>query len=283
MHNKHSESGEKNNIAPCKYMRIVSLSPSITETLFALGLGDKVVGVTRFCKYPPEALKIQKVGGYLDLNYEAVVNLKPDVVFILPEQQNAGKYFKELGIDSVELHNRLTADIMETVLKIGHVCGKQKEAEKLHSELTTQMENIKEKIKSKNRPRVLVCVDRVLSFGSIKEMYIAGKKTSYDELINIAGGINAYSGNDISYPTIYREGLLELNPEIIIDIIPELKEKGLTKEQVIGYWKKIPGVDAIKNNRIYIIDQDYAVIPGPRFILFLKELVTIIHPEIKTD
>ena len=141
-------SGEKKVVeiskdAPCSCRRIVSLAPNITETLYALGLGDRIAGVTSFCKYPPEAAKKPQVGGYLNLDFEAVLKLEPDIVFLLPEQENARKYLENLKIKTVVLHNRMVGEILESILTIGKVCGAEKKAVNLHTEIVSQIDENK--------------------------------------------------------------------------------------------------------------------------------------------
>jgi len=264
-----------------EYKRIISLAPNITETLFALGLGDKVVGVTRFCKYPPEALKKEKVGGFVDLNYEAIAVLKPDLVILLPEHENIQKYLNELGLKSIVVHNRRIEEILETITTIGTVCGVEDSARELLSKIESRMKIIKDKTTGKEQPRVLISIGRTMGLNSLKEVCISGKNTFFDELITYAGGRNAYKGVNIAYPVLSAEGLLQINPEIIIDLVPGPETKELDETAIINEWKSVPDVNAVKNNRVYVLNQNYAVIPGPRFILFLEDLARILHPEIK--
>ena len=110
------------------YKRIISMSPSITETLYALDLGERVVGVTRFCTYPPETKEKMKVGGYIDLNYEAITVLQPDLVILLPEHEKVRNYLTELGIRFQVVHNRTVSEILATIITIGTICGAEKRA-----------------------------------------------------------------------------------------------------------------------------------------------------------
>ena len=102
-------------------------------------------------------------------------------------------------------------------------------------------------------------------------------------MITYAGGVNVYNRHDIAFPVISKEGILHLNPEFIIEMVPDTGEKGLEEEMIINEWESFSDVDAVKNNHIYVLKQDYAVIPGPRFILLLEDLARILHPEIEWD
>ena len=259
------------------------MAPNITETVFALGLSERVVGVTRFCLYPPEAQEKEKVGGFMDPNYEAIAALQPDLVIILPEHEKVVNYLTEFDIRYLVVHNREVSEIIDTIITIGKVCGVEKLAEEIADDINSRMHIIQEKTEGLPRPRVLVSISRTKGSSSVKDVYIAGKSTFYDELITYAGGRNAFEGRNIAYPVLSTEGLLHLNPEIIIDIVSGLNAQGFNETEVLKEWESIAYVDAVKNNRVYIVSEDYIVIPGPRFILFLEDLARIIHPEIKWE
>ena len=265
------------------FNRIISMAPNITETLFALGLGNRVAGVTDFCNYPCEAREKAKVGGYFDPNYEAIAALEPDLVFVLPEHEEIRNYLRELGIQYRVVHNRTVGEILDTILTIGRICGVEERAREMVADINARMYNIQKGTEGKPRPGILIAVSRTIGAGSLKDVCVAGKNTSYDELITFAGGRNAYKGPDITYPVLSAEGLLNINPDIIIDLIPDTEKKGLDENMIMKEWQSVSSVEAVKNNRVYIISNDYAFIPGPRFILFLEDLARIICPEIKTS
>jgi iron complex transport system substrate-binding protein len=264
-------------LAGKKYTRIISLAPSITETLFALGLGDRVIGVTEFCKYPPEAQKKAQVGGFFNPNYEAMVSLKPDLVVLLPEHEQARKYLENLGISTLVVHNRTITEILDTITVLGKTCGAEKDAVKIVRDIDSRMDRVKKKTAGLARKRVMVSVGRTT--GSLEQVTIAGPNTFYDELITLAGGVNAYRGYPIPYPEVSGEGLLRLDPEIILDLLPELAGKAKSESSARSDWNRVPELSAVKNGKVYVITADYAVIPGPRFIQTLEEMARIIHPE----
>lgn len=263
-----------------QYNRIISLSPNITEILFALGLGEKVVGVTRFCNYPPEAKEKMQVGGYLDPNYEAILSLKPDVVIILPEIEQIKNFLSELGIRYLAVSNQTILDILSSIEYLGKEFNAEQQAEKILENIRSKITQIKYKTKDLSRPKVMIVIERSMGTGVIEDVYVAGRSTFYDELIEMAGGTNAYQDEKISYPTLSAEGIIHLNPDFIIDLVPQLEQTGLQKSLLIKDWQSLPQINAVKNDRIKIMNQDYAVVPGPRFILFLEDLAQIIHPGI---
>lgn len=262
------------------YSRIVSLSPSNTEILFALDLGDRVVGVTRFCKYPPEAQEKAEVGGYLDPNYEAVAVLEPDLVIILPEYEKVMEYLNELGLKYLIVHNRTVSEIIGTINVIGAECGAEKRARELVAQIEARKNEIAERTRHLARPGVIVSIGRTVGSGMLKEVYLAGKNTFYDELITLAGGRNLYESKNVPYPLVSAEGLLYLNPEIILELVPDLDSRETTEEIVLKDWQSVPRIDAVRNRRVYVLAGDYVAIPGPRIILLLEDMARAIHPEI---
>lgn len=261
--------------------RIVSLAPSITEVLFALGLGDRVVGVTRYCRFPPEVKSKKSVGGYYNPNYEAIVALKPDLVVLLTEHVEPEKYLRSLNIKVARLDHRNIERIFRSIETIGQICGVAKNAKKLTSNLKKRIDRIKKRTQGKERPRVLISMSRNMGLGSLAEIYVPGKETFYGDMLQYAGGQNAFQKGTKKFNTFGPEGILTLNPEIIIDMIPDLKKKNVEKKNVLREWNTLKSIDAVKNERVYLFDDEFVLIPGPRFIMVLEKMAKVIHPEIQ--
>ncbi len=266
-----------------EYCRIISLSPSITETLFALDLGKKIVGVTKFCTYPPAALKKSKVGGYYDPNYEAIIALKPDLVVLLTSHRKSEQYLKRLNLNLLVVNHENISGIMDSIKTMGVACGAEDRAAQIADKIRKKMRRVREKTKSLPRPRVLVAVDRNVSSGSFKELCVSGRGTFYDEMLGLAGGVNAYDGPDVQYPVLSAEGLISIDPDIIIEMIPDLKEKKLDQKTILNQWETLPYLKAVKNSSVYICSQPFSAVPGPRFILILEEMLKAIHPELNLE
>ncbi len=261
--------------------RIVSMSPSVTEALFELGLGDRTVGVTTFCRYPPEAEKIDKVGGYLDPNYEAIVALKPDLVILRKEFEEAEEKLEGLGIRTLIVDHNNIDGIIESFIRIGRSCGAGTRAKQIVADLKTRMNSLREKTSGQLRPKVLICIEREMGTGSIRRVCAVGKDGFYNEMIRIAGGTCVFEETGIAFPKVSIEGILRADPDIIIDIAPNLAGLNLDEDTVLKDWQMISEVAAVKNNRLHVMTQDFMVIPGPRFIIIIEELAKIIHPELE--
>lgn len=257
-------------------LRIVSLAPNITETLFALGLGDRVVGVTRFDTFPPDAREKPKVGGYLDLNYEAVAALRPDLVLLLPEHEEARAFLDELGIRHETLHNRSVAEIIGTVTRIGELCGVPERAGALADSLNGRIAAIREAVAGTPPPRVLVVIGRTMGEGALRNVTVAGTSSIYDELLRIAGGVNAWEGGIVDYPELSAEGLLRIAPDMIVDLIPDATADTV---EVMTEWRTVPGLRVADEGQVRIIAGDAAFIPGPRIVALVAVLAAMFHPD----
>jgi len=260
--------------------RIVSLAPSITETLFALDLGGDVVGVTRFCKYPPEVSDLPKVGGFIDPNYEAILSLKPDTVIAMTEQEDVAVFLRDKVPNVFTLNAGTVSSILESLQIIGEKCGKTDKAREVAVLLNSRMDAIRRNIPSngEKKKKVMITVGRSMGTGSISDLFISGVDGFYDKLIEIAGGENVYRGATIKFPTVSREGILRLNPDIIIEMIPEPDQFNIDTESVKKEWRKhLSSVSAVKTGNVYIFTDDFSVIPGPRFILVLEKLARVIE------
>ena len=261
--------------------RIVSLAPSITEILFALGLGDKVIGVSEFSNYPPAVNQIPKVGGLLNPNYEAIVAAKPDLAIFFENMPGMADKFDSLKIEALAVkHDRLD-EILDSIQIIGRHCGKSQEADKIVSEIRSKINSIQSQTSGGNRPKVLISLGHDYSKDASEKpqnIYIAGNDGFYSEMVKLAGGQNAYEGK-LPFPMVNIESIITMNPQIIIDIAP-VEMKPTESEIMVKQWKNFDLIDAAKNDRIYVFTEDYTAIPGPRFILTLEKIARIISPQL---
>ncbi len=260
--------------------RIISLSPSITETVFALGLGDKVVGVTDYCDYPPEVNLLPKVGGFINPNLETIISLQPDLVIMLANQQRVVEQLKQLNVQTLPVLNSSLEDIKQTIKVIGQQTQHQQQADELLNKINQKIAFIAKKTKGLARPRVMITMGHSIDSQHMKQIFIAGQHDFYNDLISLAGGENAYQAQQPNVPSLSVEGIMQLNPQVIIDIYPEAEDHNSDLVQVMHQWNNLKYVDAIQNKRIHLIEENYATIPGPRIFLLLEQLARLIHPEV---
>jgi len=257
------------------HYRIISLAPSITNIIFALGKGDELVGVTRYCKYPSKR-KIPTVGGYMDFNAEAMISLDPNIVFLAPEHTEAKKALDNTHIKYVEVKIDSFDDITKTIKIIGDTLNATEKANELINTFNTEIANI-EKRKPARSPKVMVCLDRKYNTKELGKIYITGKSGIYARAISVAGGKNAYNIDKIETPIISSEGVMKLNPDIIIDVVPDYNnEFTYTEKQIKDDWNAFPSVNAVKNNRLYVLSGTEISVPDQNFYKVVLKLEKII-------
>ncbi len=260
--------------------RIVSLAPSITETLFALGLGDRVVGVTRYCEFPPEAQSRAIVGGFVDPNYEAIVTLKPDLAVLLVIHDEAQARLRTLEVPVLLVDHRTVAGILDSFETIGRRCNTQAAASALVASCRARIAAVERKTAGLPRPRVLISSARELGAGRIESIYAAGRGQWYDELLRMAGGENAYPDDGIAFPEISPEGILRMDPDVILELVPQLESARYSEADILAEWKSVPGLRAEREGRIHLLRGSHVSIPGPRFVEVLEDFARLLHPEV---
>lgn len=251
--------------------RIVSLAPSITEILYYLGLGQKVIGVTTFSYYPPEASKKPDVGSYVNLNIEKIISLGPDMVFGTADgnEPKIVKLLEQAGIAVFIINPRNIREVITTISKIGDVCGIGERAEKMSRRLSDRMNNVLSKVGSRYKPLTFLQIN-------LKPIMTVNRNTFHHDLIEMAGGINMGGDMDINYPRVSVEAVISKRPEVMI--ISSMDRSGRF-EKARQDWLKWRSIPAVKNNRVHLIDSDLIDRPSPRIVDGLESMARIIHPK----
>jgi len=249
--------------------KIVTMAPSSGEVVFALGLGDQLVGVSRFAKYPPEVADIAKVGGYLDVDLEAIVRLKPDVVVLLKEQADLAKQLENLGMATLLLDHMSVEGILDSVSAVGERFDKLDEARALRESLESRIDAVRIRAQTKPDKRLLLSIGRELGVGKVTGVVAAGAGGYHQQLLEIAGYTNAYSGAE-NFPQLSREHLLRMNPEVIIDMVNLRDSKANGVENIMADWSSYPELSAVKNGKVFLLVGDAHFVPGPRFVSTLE-------------
>ena len=248
--------------------RIISLAPSITEILFALKLGDRVIGVTSYCDFPDEAKAKEKVGDTIKPNLERLIVLKPDLVLISTASQleKITRQLDQLGIPVFVTSPQSVAGVLTSLRKIGELTGAEQQAEALAAEMQTRITAVQRQATTNSAPRVLYILQ-------LSPLITAGKNTFINDLINQAGGRSISGEETTDYPQFSREAVIARAPEIII--IPASHGAELVNIEAIK--QAFAATPAIKNNRIVRINPDLVSRPGPRIVEGLEALRAGIH------
>ncbi len=263
-------------VLPARPQRIVTLAPSATEMIFAVGAGDRLVGRDELSDYPPEAKNVPSIGGtYPTINTEAIVAMRPDLILapgvISPEQVKA---LEDLKL--VVFHQRTPKDIEEIfqqILTVGQLTGNVQQAEKVVADLRARLTAIEEKVRqAKDRPKVFYELDAT----DPSKPWTAGPGSFIDRLITRAGGQNIGASLTSEWGQISLEELIRQDPDLIILGTANYGETPEKVRQRPG-WNRLR---AVREGRIYPIDADLISRPGPRIVDGLEALARIIHPEL---
>ena len=237
--------------------RIVSLAPSVTEVLFEAGAGSRVVGVTSYCVFPRDVLALRKVGGYLTPSYEALVALQPDLVVTLAEHADVEPKIRALGIPILRLDHSSLDGIVRSIEQVGERCGTVPRAQQAAAELRQTLAGVK-RLAAGARPRVLICFGRAEDF---RRLTTGAPGTIHDDLIIHAGGVNVLASSAIAYPTLSAEGVMRLDPDVII----EFSSGAINAAALRRQWNRLDSVRAVRNGRVYVLTGEFLSVPGPRF------------------
>lgn len=249
--------------------RIISLAPSNTEILYALGLGEKIVGVSAYCDYPEEALEVEKIGDFMGINFEKIMELEPDLIvsYGLPED-DAMRIYNDAGIPVVSF---MPESIDEVIVAIKQIAIATDTVE-AGNDLVKNMEEHRDEIVAKVQD-----AEPVKVFYEIwhDPLMAAGTGSFIDGLINLANGINVASDAEGEYPNYDVEQLIENDPEVYLTAMdaPDKTVESISARP--GY----ENITAVKNGNVYILDGNILSRPGPRIIEGLEIIARALHPE----
>jgi iron complex transport system substrate-binding protein len=260
-------------------MRIVSLAPSNTELLFALGLGGRVVGVTRFCNYPPEAEDIEEVAGFSDLSVEMIASVRPDLV--LASRGNDAESIetvRQMGVPIFALANNSVAQVIESVRRLGRLTGQQQAAAALSQSLQARLDTVATLVAADSS----VAMPRVL-WGFVGDpIYTAGKGSIIDDVIRTAGGVNLGREAGDGWPQVSLETVVDWRVDVLLTSlhidagsVEDAVDAELRRMRDLDGWRHLP---AVTSGRLVHIDGDMLTRPGPRIIDAVEHLAAKLHP-----
>jgi iron complex transport system substrate-binding protein len=261
--------GEPKKDTPSR--RIVSLAPSVTETLFAIGAQAEVIGICTFCDFPREVDKIDRVGSYSAPNVETIIAKRPDVVIgVPPNNPEAITTLRQLGLRVVIVEVDTIEQIRASIRTIAQEAGRVAQGEALLSKMDTRMAAIRARLEGAPQRRVLMVVGQ-------DPLIAVGSRIFLDELISQAHGINIAAEANQPWTRFSLEVAVAKQPEVIIDGSMGSEEND--KAQYLGIWKNFPTVPAVRDGRVYGTRSYTVLRPGPRLPDGFEEIARLIHPE----
>lgn len=247
--------------------RIIAIAPSVTEILFDLGLGERVVGVGDYASWPPQVNELPRLGGLYDTRLETIVDLQPDLAVLIPSERDVGGQLRRLGIDVLEVESDTLAQVESSIGAIARHCGVPEAGEVARRRFVTGLAPRS----LPGSPRVVVTVGR--EAGRVGSVMVAGPGTFADELLRRAGGVNAFADTGVPYPQVGAEELIGRSPVAIVELQTE-RRSAKEKQQLLADWRHLPGLPAVEDGCLVVIDGTFTVLPGPRLPELYERLAT---------
>jgi len=253
--------------------RIISLAPSLTETVFALGLGERLVGVSVYCDYPPAVQKIDRVGTFLTPNVEAIVAKRPDIVLAVPTPGNQSpvETLRSLGVRVLLVNPNTVSETLETLVTVGRALGAEAAARALVARIEAHMAAVRAKLTEAPERTVLMVLGQT-------PLIAVGRGTFLDELIGLAHGRNVGAQAGGAWPHLSLEFVIAASPQVIIDTTMGDEERS-GAAAAMAFWNGFPSIPAVRDRRVYGYKQYQLLRPGPRLAEAFETIARFVHPE----
>ena len=255
--------------------RIISMAPNLTEILFAIGLGDKIVGVAAGSDYPPAAVSKPEMGSFWQPSIEAVIAAKPDLIITLgfSQQKNLAQRLERVGYSSLTVNIEKISELSEAIARIGEATGTGPQADELVRTIGEKLENLSALVGARKKVKVLWVVQR-------EPLRVAGRDTFVNEMIELAGGENAIGPTVQKYPPIGSEYVYACGADVIIEPAMTTKDLEVQRAGAVEYWSRFKNVALVKNGRIYVIDGDVVSRLGPRLYEAVETIAICLRPQL---
>ena len=257
--------------------RVISLIPATTEMIFAMGAGSRLIAVSSFDQYPPEATKLPRVGALLDPDTERILSLRPDLVILYGTQTELKRSLDRATIPYYSYEHRAMPDIMATVRAVGARIGFAAQANVLAKSMEASLAAIQAKVAGQRRPRTMLVFERDRT--TLQNLYASGGYGFLADLLDVAGGENVFA--DVKQQSVQAstEMILARRPEVIVEMRYGDSAKNLDPARDLRVWDSLSSLPAVKAKRVVILVGDQFVVPGPRIVDAARELGRALHPE----
>ena len=251
--------------------RIVTLSPSVNEIIFALGEGENIVANTQHSDFPLESKSIKKIGGYNSISLEKILKVNPTVVVGQDYDEKLNSNLKALGITTLSYKTNTISLIKNTINELGIFFKQEEKAKELNTNIDNAMVSVAGIVKDK---KILIIISPKDSLSN--QIFVSGNHIYFEDVIIASGNKNAYFSNSTAQPVVNTEKIIGMNPDIIILLAPFLEDDLKAQTKLINTWKELP-INASKDDNIYTIDKLYAGIPSHRVEYFIKDYRKILE------
>ena len=254
--------------------RIISFIPAVTEMLFALGAGDRVVAVGSFDKYPSQIEKLPRVGALLDPDLERIISLKPDLVTVYGSQTDLRTQLERAKVPLFVYSHADLSDVTKTILELGARVGRSERARQLAATIERDLETVRQRVAGQTRPRTLIVFGR--ESGALRGIYASGGYGFIHDMVSAAGGDNVFADLKQQAVQATTELIIARRPDVILELRAEpLPPDKLARE--IDAWKALSSVPAVRNGRVHLVADLRTVVPGPRVAEGVQVIANILH------
>lgn len=257
--------------------RIISLIPAVTEMLFAIGAGPQVVAVSSFDRYPPEVETLQRVGALIDPDVERILSLRPDLVVVYASQTSLREQLERAKIPVYVYSHAALPDITTTIKALGERVGHRFAAADLARNIEARIDSIRRKLAGKPRPRTLIVFDRETL--ALRGIYASGGIGFIHDMVDAAGGENVFADVKQQAVQATTELILARRPQVILELRGDSVASDV-RQRERAVWRSLSSAPAVRNGRVYFIDQQLTVIPGPRVAEAIELIAGSLHPEV---
>jgi iron complex transport system substrate-binding protein len=260
-----------------RYNRVICMSPAVTEIVFALGAGPRVVGVSEYTMYPPDAVAKPTCGGFINPNHERILSLEPDLIVTQGEAADLTSFARDNGIEMLVLSLTDLDSIYRQTRKVGAALQLDAEAGLVCAEMQYSIAKVRARVS--HHPPVPAVMVTGHEPGSLNGISVVGPGTFLSDVLDAAGGRNVFADLHTSYAVVSKEALLERAPEVVIELHGEGSDQRARQEEARRLWQGLAPLPAVRDGRVHVLEATYAMIPGPRVAMLAEGLAAILHPE----
>jgi iron complex transport system substrate-binding protein len=257
--------------------RIISLIPAVSEMIYAMGAGDRLVGVSNYDRFPPDVRQLPKVGGLIDPNVERILELRPDLVMVYATQKELIERLDRAKVPYYVYQHRALPDITETIRSVGVRIGSTDPANAVASHMEQSLAAIRASTASLPHPSTLLVFGR--DPGSLRSVYASGGYGFLHDMLEIAGGTNVFRDVEQQSVQATTEMLLARKPEEIIELRYGERMTAEQAAQDLRVWDTLASIPAVKSHRVHLLVGDEFVVPGPRVVDATRTLAHTLHPD----
>lgn len=255
--------------------RLISLVPALTEMVFAIGAGDRVVAVSSYDEDPPQVRSLPKVGALIDPDVERIITLRPDLVLLYGSQADLMTQLTRASIPYFEYRHSGLVGVTDTIRALGKRLGKVSEANAAVTSIDTRLATVRQRTASLKKPRTLLVFGR--ESGSLRNIYASGGRGFLHDMLEVAGGVNVFADVKTESVEASTEMILARAPEVILEIRSIEVPAGPAHD--IGSWKVLASLPAVRTNRIHLLTGKSLVVPGPRVAEGVERMAAVLHPK----